>query len=98
VPVITASVRTLAAAAREITTVVVEAVYEQGAQIAMISERSRVVRRDIVPVLAVADSHKWARGVVDRTGYDSDIRRDVLNDLDEVRQRRRAFNAERWRG
>lgn len=96
VPVITTTVRALAAAAREVTTVTVEAVHEQRVHLALLNYRARVIARDVVPVLATASAHQWGRAAVDRAGFDDDIYADALHDLEIARQRRRARNAERW--
>jgi hypothetical protein len=96
VPVITTTVRTLAAAAREVTTVVVEAVHDQRVQIALMNQRARVITRDIVPVLATANAHQWGRVALERAAFDDDIHADAVRDLEIARQRRRARNLERW--
>ncbi|GAA1115615.1 hypothetical protein GCM10009630_11380 [Kribbella jejuensis] len=96
VPVITTTVRALAAAAREVTTVTVEAVHQQRAQLALMNYEARVIARDIVPILATSSAHQRGRNLVERAGFDDDIYADALHDLEIVRQRRRTRNAERW--
>jgi hypothetical protein len=98
VPVITTAVRALAAAAREVTTVAVEAVHEQRAQIALMNHRSRVINRDVVPILAAASAHLWGRTALERAGFDDDIWADAAQDLEIARQRRRIRTMERWQG
>ncbi|MFF0269832.1 hypothetical protein [Kribbella sp. NPDC004536] len=96
VPVITTTVRALAAAAREVTTVAVEAVHDQRAQLAFLNYQSRVIARDVVPTLATANAHQRARNALARAGFDDDIYADALQDLEIARQRRRTRNTERW--
>ncbi|ACU71141.1 hypothetical protein Caci_2222 [Catenulispora acidiphila DSM 44928] len=68
---------------------VVKVVTETSLQIEFLNERRRVIREDIIPVLAISQSHNDARRAVYNMSLDDDIRQDALADLDRARQRRR---------
>lgn len=95
VPVITTTIRALAAVAREVSVVAVESVHEQRVQIALMNQRAKVITRDIVPILATATAYQWGRNALERAGLDDDISADAALDLEIARQRRRGRNLER---
>lgn len=96
VPLLTATVRTLAGAATQVRRILIEAVREHQVEIALMDQRARILRRDVVPIMALAGAHQLARNVLDRSGFDADIHADAAQDLEAVRQLRRRRMFEQW--
>ena len=68
---------------------IVKVLTESSIQIEFLNERRRVIREDIIPVLATYSAHNDARRVLARMGLESDLHDDALNDLSNALQRRR---------
>ncbi|MEW1723036.1 hypothetical protein [Streptomyces sp. NPDC093109] len=62
---------------------------ESDVAIQLLDEKRRVMREDVIPVLAIAAAHQAGRQVLMSGGLDADLRADALADLDRKRQRRR---------
>jgi hypothetical protein len=54
-----------------------------------INAQGRIIREDIIPVVAVASAHQGGREALRSMDIDEDIYNDAMNDLDEKRQKRR---------
>ncbi|WP_432097148.1 hypothetical protein [Streptomyces sp. bgisy100] len=68
---------------------VVRVVGESNVQIQYLDEHHRVLREDIVPVMAMIDAHQNGRDAARAAGLDPDLLEEALADMDKRRRRRR---------
>jgi hypothetical protein len=89
IPAATRIITELARSSISVTGAVVEILEETKVKIKFYQEYGRILREDIIPIVAMNKAHHDGRRMVWGMGLDSDLEQDALDDLEAKRQKRR---------